>query len=97
MFAFGEGQNSVEGYLEIYPEDMIDDIYISLKSCDTCQRANDANFSILFSPVESKAWNQVELQSHIFCVCVMQPRIYYYFKVRRLNMHFRVYCPWGTI
>ena len=77
MFAFGEVQNSGEGYLEIFPEDVIDEtcIYISLKSCDTCQRANDTNFSTLFSPVESKAWNQVELQSHIFCVCVMQPPI----------------------
>ena len=41
---------------------MIDDIYVSLKSCDTCQRANDINFYTLFSPVEYKAWNQAELQ-----------------------------------
>ena len=36
MFAFGEGQNSGEGYLEIFlGRYMIDNIYISLKSCDS--------------------------------------------------------------
>ena len=60
MFAFGEIQNSGQGYRYFW-EDMIDDIYVRLKSCDICQRANDTKFSNfdaalhpILSSVESK-------------------------------------------
>ena len=57
-------------------------IYVSLKSCDTCQlELMTPNFqtlmllSTLLSPVEFKVWNQVELQLYIYlCMCHAAPK-----------------------
>ena len=49
---------------------MIDDLYISLKSCDTCQRANDTNFppySVLWS---LKRGTRYRIAITYFCVCI---------------------------
>ena len=61
---------------------MIDDIYmyVSLKSCDTCQRANDTKFSNIDAAlhfIKSCGVYQVELRLHIFlcmCTCHAAPK-----------------------
>ena len=73
---------------------MIDDIYVSLKSCDTCQRANDTKFSNIDAalhpiPVESKVWNHAG-RIAIKCVCHAAPKLLLLFYILKLLLFYKL-------